>query len=391
MRKFWTIPLVAAVFFLLISPTMVLAQEGQPPATSSELSLYTTYPSQVVGIGESVTFSLKLSAKSLSQIVQLKMSQIPDGWTATFRGGGQVVQSVFVQPDNEASVDLKLEPPADIAAGTYQFVARAEGANTAAELPLELTIKEKLPPSLSLTADLPTLKGKPGSTFQYSVTLKNDGDEDLSVNLVDDSPSGFLVAFKLSGQEVTSVPLAANESKRLSVEVQPVSETAAGSYPIDLRAQGGDTEAALTLTAEVTGQADLSITTPDGRLSGQANVGRSTALKIVVQNNGSSPAQGVQLSSTELNGWKVDFQPAQIAEIPAGQQVEVTVNVRPSDQAVAGDYMLTLRANTADGTSKSVDFRVTVLTSTLWGIVGVALIAVAVGVVALAVFRYGRR
>lgn len=391
MRRLWTISLIALILLLSIPPLPVLAQDEQPPSSSSELSLYTTYPSQVIGIGETVTFGLKLRTKSLSQIVQLKMNQVPTGWNATFRGAGQVVQSVFLQPESEVSVDLRLEPPADVAAGTYQFIVAAEGANAKVELPLQLTVKEKLPPKLSLTAELPTLKGNPNSTFQYSVTLKNEGDEDLTVNLVSDSPSGFLVAFKLTGQEITSLPLAANESKRLSVEVKPVAETAAGSYPITLHAQGGNAEASLTLTAEVTGQSNLSITTPDGRLSGQANAGRSSALKIVVRNDGSSPAQGVELSSSEPSGWKIDFQPNQIAEISAGQQVEVTANIRPSDKAVAGDYMITLRARTADGANKSVDFRITVLTSTLWGIVGVALIAVAVGVVALAVLRYGRR
>lgn len=391
MRRFWTISLIVLILMLSLPPLPVLAQDEQPPSGSSELSLYTTYPSQVIGIGETVTFGLKLRTKSLSQIVQLKMNQIPTGWNATFRGAGQVIQSAFLQPESEVSVDLRLEPPADVAAGTYQFVVAAEGANAKAVLPLQLTVKEKLPPKLSLTAELPTLKGNPNSTFQYSVTLKNEGDEDLTVNLVSDSPSGFLVAVKLTGQEITSLPLAANESKRLSVEVKAVAETAAGSYPIKLRAQGGNAEATLTLTAEVTGQSNLSITTPDGRLSGQANAGRSSALKIVVRNDGSSPAQGVELSSSEPSGWKIDFQPNQIAEIPAGQQIEVTANIRPSDKAVAGDYMITLRARTADGANKSADFRITVLTSTLWGIVGVALIAVAVGVVALAVLRYGRR
>jgi uncharacterized membrane protein len=99
----------------------------------------------------------------------------------------------------------------------------------------------------------------------------------------------------------------------------------------------------------------------------------------------------VTLSSTESSGWTVNFDPKEINEIPAGQQVEVTTNIRPADKAVAGDYMITLRAQTADNLSKSTDFRITVRTSTLWGVVGIVLIAIAVGVVALAVMRFGRR
>ena len=41
--------------------------------------------------------------------------------------------------------------------------------------------------------------------------------------------------------------------------------------------------------------------------------------------------------------------------------------------------------------SESLDYRATVVTSTLWGLVGVALVAVAVLVLGFAVNRFGRR
>jgi len=375
----------------LSTPAPAMAQTGRPPDDPSGLTLFTSYPSQVIGMDESVSFTLKLRTEAAPQVARLEMQQIPEGWTATFRGGGNIIRAVYVQPEKEASVTLRLEPPADVAAGTYQFVVVARGEGSVAELPLELTVQEKVPPSLTFEVELPTLKGKPTTTFRYSATLKNEGDEDLSVNLLADAPPGFLVSFKLVGQEVTSLPLEANQSKRLSIEVRPFIEVPAGSYPITVRAQGGGAEATLSLTAEVTGEPELTITAPDGRLSGRAYVGRETPLKIIVQNTGTAPARGVELSSTEPSGWSVEFEPKEIDEIPAGRQVEVTAKVRPADKAVAGDYMVTVRARPEDGASESVDFRITVLTSTLWGVVGVALIAVAVAVVGLAVLRFGRR
>jgi uncharacterized membrane protein len=53
--------------------------------------------------------------------------------------------------------------------------------------------------------------------------------------------------------------------------------------------------------------------------------------------------------------------------------------------------MLTVRARPQDSGYESADFRITVLTSTLWGVVGILLIAVAVAVVGWAVMRFGRR
>ena len=62
----------------------------------------------------------------------------------------------------------------------------------------------------------------------------------------------------------------------------------------------------------------------------------------------------------------------------------------PSDKAIAGDYMLGMRAVHGAG-NKSSDFRVTVRTSTLWGVAGIAVIAAALIVLVVAMLRYGRR
>lgn len=388
MRRFLAMFAVLAIVLLVSLPaTPVSAQSGQ----GQDLVMFTSYPSQVVELGQSMTFKLTLRSDTTAQTVQLDMKEIPEGWTGTFRGGGHIVKSVYVEPEKEAEVDLKLEPPADVSAGEYKFVVLAKGATRRVELPLEVTMEEKLPPRLSLTTDLPTLKGSPTTTFRYNVTLKNEGDEDLDVSLTADASPAFLITFKLTGKEVTSIPVSANETKRLAVEAKPLGEVAAGSYQITIHAQGGETEASLPLTAAVSGREELKVTAPNGRLSGEAYAGKDSPLKIIVRNDGTASAYKVELSASEPSGWKVDFSPQTIDEIPAGQQMEVTANVHPGEKAIAGDYMVTVRAKPAEGVSKSADFRITVRTSTLWGVIGIALIAVAVAVVGAAVFRFGRR
>jgi uncharacterized membrane protein len=355
------------------------------------LTIFTTYPDQVVGTEETVTIPLTVRSGVQAQVVNLEARETPEGWNASFRGGGRTIHSVYAEPGVDAAVDLRLEPPADVAAGAYTFVAAATGAGEESEIPITLTVQEKLPPRMSMTVELPTLRGRPSTTFRYNVSLQNEGSDDLAVNLTSLAPAGWTVTFMLNGQEVTDVPLAANETKRLSVEARPRSDIEAGVYPIEIYAQGSGVEATAALNAEVTGEATLVVTAPDGRLSGQAYAGDETTMTIIVQNSGSAPAQGIEMSASQPSDWTVEFEPSQIAELPPGQPVEVTAKVRPSDKAVAGDYMTTFTARTADGASESAEFRITVLTSTLWGIAGVALIAVAVGVVGLAVMRFGRR
>ncbi len=386
MRRFIIAALVLSLIFVVGAQAPALAQQG-----GKDLSLYTKYPSQVTEPGKTVSFPLTLKTETKDQIVTLDMKELPDGWKATFRGSGHIIKSAFVTTDDDLIVDLKLEPPADVAAGDYQFVVEAKGDNTVATLPLSLTVEEKLPPRLTFTTDLPTLKGTPTSTFRFNTTLKNEGDEDLDVNLIADAPAGFTVNFKLAGKDITSLPVEANSSKRISVEAKAFGVIPAGSYPLKVLAQGGDVQATLDLTIEVAGQPELKVSGPDGRLSGEAYAGKESPIKVIVVNNGTAAAHNVELSATTPSGWKVAFDPKTIDEIPVGQQVEATANIRPADKAIAGDYIVTVRAKPAEGASKSADYRITVRTSTLWGVVGIALIAIAVAVVALAVVRFGRR
>jgi uncharacterized membrane protein len=385
---------------LLIAPQAVEAQTSTPTPVPTAVpvvisapqgvSISTPYPLLVLGVGEVANLDLTLRSNP-SDVVKLQMKEQPQGWTITFRGGGQIVEGAYVEAGLDTSVQMQIEQPQNVAAGDYNFVVQAVGKSGSAELPLTLTVKEKLPPKLTMTTDLPTLKGSPTTTFSYNVTLTNEGEDDLNVTMSADAPNSFQVSFTLTGQDVTSFPLNAHATKSLSVSLKPNSDIPAGSYSAKITAQGGPASATLDLSAEVTGQATLSLSTSDGRLSGQATLGQTTPIQFILSNTGSASASQINLSSNAPAGWKVEFSPAQVAEVPAGQEVQITANITPTDQAVAGDYQVTLTASPADGSSKSVDFRITVVTSTLWGLVGLLLIAVAVGVVAAAVLRFGRR
>ena len=383
--------IVVLILTLVLIPAVpVLAQEGSSPL----LVLSTRYPAQVIEPGRNVSISLDVRNNDKKpQIVHFEMKEIPEGWKATFHGGGRIIKAVYVKPDREVSIDMRLEQPKNVKATTYRFVVVAKSDVAQAELPIELTVQEKLPPKLSFTVELPKLRGSTSTNFRFRGTLKNDGDEDLTVNLQADAPEGFQVAFKpaYGTQEVTSLPVKANSSKSLDIEVKVPRNTPAGEYPIHVVAVGGDAKATLDLAVQITGQADLSVTAPEGRLSANAYVGQETPVKVIVQNLGTAPARNVEMSATEPAGWKVEFDPKRIDVIPPGQQVQVTAKIRPADKAVAGDYMVTIRANADGGVSDSTDFRITVLTSTMWGVVGVGLIAVAVIIVGLAVVRFGRR
>ena len=365
-----------------------LAQDEGPMDT---LSISTNYPSMVIGIGETVTFNLDVRSP-LPQTVDLEVADLPKDWTAEFRGDGRIIHSVFVGQDS-AQVELRVTAPDTVSGGTYALTAVARGTSGQAEFPIELIVKDKVPAQLAFETEFPTLRGGSDSPFNFATTVKNDGDEDITVSLLADAPRELAVTFKAAGKDITNLPtdIKSGDSQRIDIAAQPLTTLPVGTYPITIVAQSEELETTLTLTAEVTGQPQLTLTTPDERLSGDAYLGRSTPIKLILRNTGNSPASGVTLSASSPAGWTVTLDPEQVVEVPAEGEVEVTANVRPADKAVAGDYMLTFRAQLNEGASKSADFRVTVRTSTLWGVIGIGLIAVAVGIVGLAVMRFGRR
>lgn len=376
----------------VISAGMTTVFAADQPAYRG-LGLSTPYPSQTIRAGEPVTLTVSVKNYGLApQVVTLRVVEAAGRWRASFLAAGRTVSAVAVGPDQDITISLRLEPPAGTRSGTFRFRLAAEGQGARAELPLTLTMGDVLPSRLALDVELPTLRGAATSSFRYRLTLRNDSDRDLLVNLDGTVPKGAQITFTAVGQQVTSLPIKAGESRDIDAEVSLGQQTTpAGDYEVVVKARSGDAVAERKLTLTVTGRADISITSAEGgRLSGRAYAGSATPMKLIIKNRGGVPARNVEMNSSEPSGWEIKYDPQRIPEIAPNGEATVTANIKPLAKAIAGDYMVTLRANAGD-VSASSDFRITVVTSRLWGLVGIAVVLAAVAVVLQAVQRYGRR
>ncbi len=373
------------------------AQDMTTPTTPNQpltgLWLTTGYPSLTVHAGDNIQLNLTLQNKNLPPArVEFSVNGLPSGWSYEFDGGGKIVTAAIVEPDSSQNVVLKLTPPKDAKNGSYSFTIDGKTTGQALDLPISLSLAEAAPAKVAVTPKLPALRGSPKSAFDFNVDVKNEAPTDQTFNLLAKGPAGFDTTFKeqYGTQELTSIPLKAGESKTLKVSVKPPQSVEAGQYKVQIAAASPTTSGQSELLLDITGQPTVSLTGPEGRLSGDATAGQERTFAFTVENNGSAPAQNVMLSSSAPQGWKITYDPQKIASIAPGDKVPVSVNMTPSDKAIAGDYMVTVSAN-GDGTFDHADFRVTVLTSTMWGIAGLGIIGAAVVVLAFAVTRYGRR
>ena len=223
--------------------------------------------------------------------------------------------------------------------------------------------------------------------------MTNDSGRDATINFSGDAPKNFQIGFPeaYGSQQLTSIPIEAGKSKDVEAALTIPRDTPAGDYKLALRAKTEAASADLPVSLTIVGQPRLAVSGEGGRLSGEAYAGQAGQLTVVLRNDGSEAARDIELNATTPEGWKSSFDPKQVAQLGPGATQDVKVTLTPSERAIAGDYQTTIRASAAGGLSESANFRITVLTSTLWGAVAIAIIAIALLVVVFAVARFGRR
>ena len=364
-----------------------------PPVTGVYLT--TRYPALTVKAGETATIDLSVHNYKLPpQQLSLSVPEVAQGWKATVLGGGQPIAAVAVAPDSDERLQLRLEPPTGAGHGDYHFTVEAKGANNLDEkLAITVTVGEEVPAKLKLTTNFPDLRGTATTSFKYRISVTNDSGRDSTINLSADAPKNFQVTFTeaYGSQQLTSIPIEAGKSKDIDVALAIPRETTAGDYKLSVHAKTEQVSADLPVTLTIIGQPRLSVSGVNGRLSGNAYAGQDSELTVVLRNDGSEAARDIELTATTPDQWKAVFEPKTVLQLAAGAQLEVKVTLTPSPRAIAGDYQTTFRASATGGISESANFRITVLTSTLWGAIGIAIIAVALLVVVFVVARFGRR
>ena len=379
-----------AFALMLLSPAVHAADAAHD---IKGLYLMTDYPAVTVRPGTTANVSLRLQDYGLAPArYQLSVAGVPSGWTATLLGGGQPIGAAMPAPDGSVALQLRLDVPAGSDLSAHTVTVKAEGQGTTAELPIEVSLAKELPAKLTVKSSLPSLRGSPKSNFDYTLSIKNDSGRNLVASFAAEAPANFETSFTeaYGTQELSSIPIDAGQSKDLKLKVRPPTTIDAGHFPVKVTVKAEDASASTELALDVVGEPKLQISGRDGLLSARAVAGKQSSIPIVVTNTGTAPAENIALAGTAPSGWKVTFEPATIDRLVPGKDSEVQALLTPSDKSLAGDYQATIRA-TSRGESASSQFRITVATSTVWGMAGAGVIGVALLLMLGAVARFGRR
>lgn len=365
---------------------------GHTQTFANSLVLYTPYTGISVTPGEEISYNVDvINDTGEIQHVSFGVEELPKGWDYSIRAGGKSIQQLSIRAKQAEEITIEVSVPLEIEKGNYQFnlVAKSK-SGVSSNLPFLIEVSEEGTFKTEFATDQPNLEGHADSDFSYTTTLKNQTAEDQHYGLSAKTPEGWSVQFKADGSSVTSVTIEPNETKNIIVDVIPAENVIADTYTIPVTASSGSATEEIELETVITGKYSIGLTTPTGNLSSNVVAGGDKTVELVVNNEGTVELTDVTLSANTPPNWEVSFNHDSISTLGAGEQATVKATITAPDDAIAGDYVTTFSASSPE-VSSDASFRISVKTSTMWGIFAIAIIIGVVGGLYLIIRKYGRR
>ena len=397
---------ISFLFFYLGANRILVAADQQAEKkggadSKDSFNLILPYMDVTVGQGQEVTMDAEFVNRTKNPVqVGIALEGVPQGWEVGFnsRYPSYPVRSVMIQGEKSTTVEFKTKVPEKTKPGNYdvKVTAKDEAGTTrqVEKVTYRVTSKKVETGGLKLTSQYPVLTTPTGQTLKFTVDLKNETNKPLTASLVAQSPEGWLVRFKpqYGDTVISSIALKENATETLSVEIDSPVRAQAREYPLTVRARAGAFEASTNLKVTLRGTPDLRIGTRAETLNTSLTAGKRTPVDILVGNAGSAPVRNLTfISSKKPEKWTVEFKPDKIDVINPGEVREIKIEILPPPRTIAGDYLLAFTPNSPDAAGKPVEFRVTVSTPTLWGWLGVGIVASVVLGLGLVFVRLGRR
>ncbi len=271
-------------------------------------------------------------------------------------------------------------------------------------LPLSPVLAQDDDATIELTADYYTLEIVSGQSVDFTIQVKYTGTEARVFDLTATGPADWTTSITPSYprdrqiRDIRMEPPAGGESATVEEIVVTSTPDAwitpeLGDYPITVEISSGDLQASIEFTAVVTSvpaSYTMYLSTPDSVLSTAARAGEENPFAIVIINSGTGDIDSISLSTNKPSGWAVELSPTNINSITAGNYQTVEMNIKPPTDAIAGDYEIVVRAAGTQA-SDSLEIRVTVRTSALWGWVGISIIILVIAALFLIFMRFSRR
>ncbi len=363
-------------------------------AADDGIKLFTRFPVQYTDAGESLTYDITIeNNKGSAEILQVGTDSIPKDWEYVLTVENKQVNDVYIDENEKLNAKLKVNIPLSTENDRYQMDFYVDSPSQGKQiLPLVAEVKEVTYKENQLSVDYPDLSGDAKTSFSYRLNIANNGLKDVSYSLDAQLPKGWQASFIPSGStdKVASILVEAGANKDVTMKLTVPEFTPEGNYPITFNAKSNDGVLSKDLSIKITGLYEIKLSTPSGKLSDQLVAGEEKQIKIQLENTGGSELKNIELSSWEPTGWETRFDEKVIDSILPGETREVIAYVKADAKAISGDYVMNISAKTPE-VNEQIEFRMTLVTSKIWGGVGLGIIVAFVLVLYGVIKKYGRR
>lgn len=205
------------------------------------------------------TFNAKLKNQTAEKQLYALMAETPAGWTVTFKSSYNQVTSVEVEANKTADINIEVNPPDNIDAGTYEIPVRAVTKATSANLGLQVVITGTYSMEIATPSGLLSTKLTAGESKKIELLVRNTGSSDLAnIKLNASKPTNWDISFE--PQEIDKL-LAKSETK-VTATIKAYKKAIPGDYASSLEAR----------TQEVNAQAQFRFTVKTAMLWGWVGV-----------------------------------------------------------------------------------------------------------------------
>ncbi|HET7179138.1 MAG TPA: NEW3 domain-containing protein [Chryseosolibacter sp.] len=209
--------------------TVTVSEEG---TFKTEL---TTKQPNMQGSGKSnFTFNAELKNRTAEKQLYSLRSNSPRGWNVTFSVSGRQVASVQVEPNVTENISIQIDPPDDIAAGTYKIPVLAANSSTSAALELEVVVTGSYSLELTTPTGLLSTSVTAGDQKRIALLVKNNGSAPLkNITLNSSAPVNWDVIFDPKSVDT----LGPGRSAEVYATIQADKKAIPGDYVTSLEAK----------------------------------------------------------------------------------------------------------------------------------------------------------
>ena len=252
---------------------------------------------------------------------------------------------------------------------------------------------------LILGAPYPVQNGIAGDSFSFEVSLRWTGTDFHTFDLKASGPPKWTISLESStygGKQISAIGLEPNKTypDTILVNFAPLTGELPdpGEYVVTLEASSGSIKETIELKAIVTALYRFAFYTSSGRLNTKVTAGQENRFTVEVANTGTEAIEKITLNSSKPAGWSITFSPTDtITNLEPGIAQMIDVVIKPPRETIAGDYVVTMTANSSGLANREFELRVTVLTPTVLGWVGIIIVLVVIAGLAVLFRRLGRR